>query len=779
MAKKKAKKELPLWERAKKCLEDYQEREADNIKRAEDAIRFRAGEQWPEPLKRSREDQYQDGGPRPCPVMDKTDQYVRQIVNEERQNRAAIRIRPVDDKADKEVAEILTGIVRHIEDASNALSAYTTAGEQAIDGGFGFFRLVTEYEDDDSFDQDIRIKRIANRFSVALGPHNEPDGSDTQEAVIWMDMPRDHFEEEYPDSKMVDFKADDGKDGWASEQTVRIAEYMYIERMPSKIFLMEDGSVLNEEEFKSLEEMAAQQGMPVPKPVKERDTITKQVKWCKVSGAEVLDEKDMVGRYIPVIKVIGSELCMPDGKIRLSGAVEPMMDPQRVHNYAIAGVIESVALAPRAPWVAAKEAIAGLEGDYKNANKQNIAVLTYNHLDDQGNQIAMPQRTPPAGMAPGWQALLQVTDQSIQGSVGMYGPSVGAKSQEKSGIALQEQKTQGMVGNFHFPDNLARSIKHCGRILVDWIPSIYDTARVARIIGEDDSEESAELNPDQEQPVMPKLNEYGEEIGLIYNIGIGKYDVAVSTGPSYTAKRQEAAQSLLDLTSQWPELKAIAGDKLLKSLDIPGADEMADRMQMMLPPQVQEMEANKDKKPLDPKTQAAMAQVQQMGQMLQQREQILQQAEQQLQQKAQEIGANESSVQSDAAKLEADRRVFEADMKRYQAEMALAELQKEHEEMQNNGEEGQTKQYEADMKYRGELAKAAAEVLKAQIAASPTEADDGMESELQPDHMAMMMQMLDRMVSAINAPRETQLIVDEMGTPVGSRSVVQGAEVMQ
>ena len=187
-----------IIQKAKDCLDKYQDRESDNIQRAEEAIRFRAGQQWPQAIKQDRENPNQDGGSRPCPVLDKTNQYVRQIINEERQNRAAIKIRPVDDVADPKVAEVFTGIIRHIEDASQALEAYTTGGEHAIDGGFGYWRLLTEYSDPMSFEQDIRIKRIPNRFSVALGPHTEPDGADATEALVWEDISEKQFKVEYP-----------------------------------------------------------------------------------------------------------------------------------------------------------------------------------------------------------------------------------------------------------------------------------------------------------------------------------------------------------------------------------------------------------------------------------------------------------------------------------------------------------------------------------------------------------------------------------------------------
>ena len=650
---------------AKKCLEDYRSRNSDNIARAEEAIRFRALEQWPDAIKRDRDND--PNGARPTPVLDKTNQYIRQIVNEERQNRAAIKISPVDDQGDPEVAKIYTGIIRHIEYSSNALSCYTTAGEHAIDGGFGYFRILTEYCDPMSFDQDIRIKRIPNRFSVALGPHVEIDGSDAREALIWEDIPTEDFKRQYPKAQAVDFEGE----GWSDDETTRVAEYFCI-KSESKTIHMVRGKTLTEEQLKE-----AQAVFPDLVPDKTRTTMVDKVRWYKLTGAEILEDRDLIGTHIPVVKVTGNELVMPDGKIRLSGAVDAMMDPQRLHNYAHAGFIEHVALAPRAPWVAPLEAIAGHEQDYADANRKNISVLVYNHVDEQGQPLNAPQRTPPPGISPGWQQMLQNTEHGVESSIGMYGPSVGAKSQEKSGVALEEQKQQGMVGNFHYPDNLARSIQYCGRILLEMIPKVYDTARVTRILGEDEEATMAYLNPDQEQAVMPRLNAMNEEIGESYNLNVGKYDVTVSTGPSYTSKRQEAVTNQLSLIQAKPELMGLIGDIVFRNMDAPGSDKIADRLKAMLPPQIQQQEASKDKKPIDPQTQAMMAQVEQATAQIQERGQMLQQAEMALQQKAQEIGADSQEVEAERMKLEADKKVFMAEARTKMLELKVAEMELE------------------------------------------------------------------------------------------------------
>ncbi len=744
-------KEMTLPERAKECLSKYQDRESDNIRRAEEAIDFRALNQWPTAIKQDRENPNQDGGARPCPVLDKTNQYIRQIINEERQSKAAIKIRPVDDEADPKVAEVFNGIIRHIEDASEAIEAYTTGGEHAVDGGFGFWRIITEYSDPLSFEQDILIKKIPNRFSVALGHHVEQDFSDGEEALIWEDMAEAEFKKKYPDAKEDGFE---GVDSWRTKDTIRVAEYMYIDSEKITIYLLEDGQVVTDKPKKFVD---------------SRESLTKTVKWAKVTDSEVLEETDMIGSYIPIIKVVGNELTMPDGLIRLSGALEAMMDPQRLHNFAHAGFIENVALAPRSPWLAEESQVEGYEGEYSAANRQNITMLRYKATTDENdNPIPPPQRLPPPGVSPGWDRMLQNTEHGVEASIGMYGPSVGAQSAEKSGIALQEQKAQGMVGNYHFPDNLARSIQQTGRILLEWIPKIYDTERVARMLGEDGEQELIYLNPDQEQAVMEKTDDFGESLGTIYNLNVGKYDVTVSTGPSYTAKRQEAVANQISLIQSNPELMAIIGDILLKNMDWPEADKISDRLKTLLPPEIQQLEASQDKTPLDPKVRAALAEIEQGSQILEERGAQLQQAEQAINEEAQKVNSDKTEISAMQKELAAGQKVFKSEVQTQYAKLELfgvklidqieevtdpiaQSLSEQTVEKTEETEEGPQTVMIQDPAMQ-ELIKGLAE-MSAGTQLQVAQAIDN---------------SMSRLADVLSQPRETTLIRDDQGNPTGS-----------
>lgn len=588
---------------ARKRFKYCQDAETKNREKALEAIKFRNLEQWPTELKNSRESDPE--GARPCLVVDKINQYINQVKNDQRQNRPAVKVRPVDDSGDKEVADIFQGIIRHVEDTSKADLAYDNAFENAVDGGFGYFRILTEYCDDDTFDQDIRIKRIRNRFSVYLDPdHQEPDGSDAKFGFITEEITRDEFKDQFPGKEPLDWDTDGKKseyNGWCSQEKVRIAEYFYYENVKKKLILLDNGKTVFEDDLQTVLDEAALTGRPQPNVVKERETTVRKVHWCKIDGKEKLEEKPWAGKWIPIIEVVGNELDI-EGERHLSGLVRGAMDPMRIHNYAASSFVENVALAPKAPFVAAAGQIENYEGEWKGSNRRNLAVLRYDPLSVDGLAVPPPIRQTMPGISPGWQQVMANTEHDIQASMGMYNASLGEESNEKSGRAIMARQREGDVATFHYIDNLSRSIRHCGRILVDLIPKIYDTQRVARILGEDGTPTAVQLDPEQQEPV--------KQVGAkkIYNLTVGKYDVSVSVGPSYTTKRQEAAESMVELVRAQPELLNLVGDLMIRNMDWPGAEQIADRLKTLLPPEIR---AAEDKDNQDPKTAAIHAQYEQ------------------------------------------------------------------------------------------------------------------------------------------------------------------------
>jgi hypothetical protein len=493
-----------------------------------DDVRFRSGEQWPDKV---REDRSQDG--RPCLVINRLPTLIHQVTNDQRQNRPAIKVHPIDSAATTETAKIIQGIIRHIEYNSNADVAYDTALELAVTGGFGYFRVLTGFVSAESFDQEIYIKRIRDPLSVYLDPFaQEPDGSDASWGFIVDELSKSEFKSKYPNAKAAmsdfDWKSDDACDPlWFTGEGLKVAEYFYREFQPDTLHLLSTGIPVRSGDLEDHLAKAAESGLQVS-VVDSRETQIPVVKWCKIAGNEILESTEWPGSYIPIIPVYGAEI-MVNGRRILEGLVRNAKDPQRMLNYWKSAETEAIALAPRAPFIGAEGQFEGHEAEWATANRRNHAYLEYKPTTIAGQMAPPPQRN---SVEPAVQAITMASQGAkadLQDTTGIYPAGVGAQSNEISGVAIQKRATQVQTANFHFVDNLTRSLKHAGRILVDLIPEIYDTARAARIIGDDGEQKVVTVN-------AKTKDENGKEV--LYSLDSGRYDVTVDVGPSFASKRQ-------------------------------------------------------------------------------------------------------------------------------------------------------------------------------------------------------------------------------------------------
>ena len=591
-----------------------------------DDLRFLAGSsdnnwQWPADVLSTRGSvQGQTINARPCLTINKLPQHVRQVTNEQRQNRPSGKVIPADDKGDVEVAEIFDGIVRHIEYISDADVAYDTACDCQVAYGEGYIRILTEYCKEDSFEQDLRIGRIRNAFSVYFDPTiQDPCGADAEWCFITEDVTKQEYERLFPDAQpissiMSQGVGDQSLSQWLSQDTVRIAEYFYYTHKQETLNLYHGNvsAFAGSPEDKQMVQM----GM---KPIKSREVDRKKVMWAKTNGFEILEEREWAGKWIPVIRVIGNEFEV-DGQIYISGLVRNAKDAQRMYNYWCSQEAEMLALAPKAPFIGYGGQFEGYENQWKTANTTNWPYLEVNPdvTDGAGSPLPLPQRSlPPMAQTGLIQAKMGASD-DIKSTTGQYDSSLGATSNERSGKAILVREKQGDTGTFHYVDNLSRAIRYVTRQLVDMIPKIYDTERIARIVGLDGEVKQVKINPEQQEPVKKIVDQNGIVIEKIYNPSVGTYDVCVTTGPSYMTKRQESLDAMSQLLQGNPQLWAVAGDLFIKNMDWPGAQEMAKRFAKSIDPKFL---ADDDK---SPELQAAEQQLQAMGQELDQMHQMLQ-----------------------------------------------------------------------------------------------------------------------------------------------------------
>jgi Phage P22-like portal protein len=590
-----------------------------------DDLRFAAGNpdnnwQWPADVLSTRGSvQGQTINARPCLTINKLPQHIKQVTNDQRQNRPSGKVIPADEKADVEVARILDDMVRYIEVASDADVAYDTACENQVTFGEGYIRLLTVYCDDDSFDQDIRIGRIRNAFSVYLDPTaQDPCGSDAGWGFITDELLTEEFERLYPKAKPISSiqqqgVGDQSMTQWISDETVRIVEYFYIEHQAKTLEMYPGNHVFLSDSPESAQAKAAGH-----KPIKTRPVDVKTVKWVKSNGYEILEETEWAGRWIPIVRVLGNEFEV-DGEIQVSGIVRNAKDAQRMYNYWVSQEAEMLALAPKAPFIGYGGQFEGYEQQWKTANTTNWPYLEVNPdvTDGEGHMLPLPQRSPPPMAQTGLiQAKMGASD-DIKATTGQYDSSLGATSNERSGKAILAREHQTDTGTYHYVDNLARAVRYLTRQIVDIIPKIYDTQRIARIVGIDGETDVAHIDPSQPVPVREEVNEQGIALRKIYNPGVGKYDVVVTTGPSYMTKRQEAMDAMSQILQGNPQLWSIAGDLFVKNMDWPGAEELAERLQKTIDPKLL---ADQDQ---SPELQAAQQQIQQMGQEMEQMHQML------------------------------------------------------------------------------------------------------------------------------------------------------------
>jgi hypothetical protein len=571
--------------------------DADSTNRAEalNDIKFAAGDQWPVEIQNSRNLES-----RPCLTINKIDAYIRQVTNQQRMQRPRIKVHPVNNLADYKIAQVIEGITRHIEVNSNADTAYDTAFDYAVRMGWGYWRINTKYVSETSFDQEIFIDAIDNPFTVYFDPNSVlPDGSDAERCLITTVMDKKIFREYYPDAddgaNFLQRSTGDDTGAWITKEDIRVAEFFYIERERAKLYLLSDGTsgFADSDNFFARVEAS---GLTV---IDERDSFRKAVKWMKCTALEILEEKTWAGKYIPVVPCYGAQVIIDD-KRKKYGLVRFAKDPQRMYNFWRTSMTESVALAPKAKWLLAEGQDEGHENEWAMANIKSTPVLRYKQKDIEGQPAPAPTRLQPEPPPTGIMEAAGAISADLQMVLGVLDPNQ-LPSGNISGKALQGQQNQVDLSNFHFYDNMTRSIRQTGKIILDLIPKIYDTERVMRIIGSDG------------QPDMTTINQ-ANAIGEVLNdVTVGEYDVVMDTGPGFQTKRQQAVESMMPLLTGNAELFNIAGDLVFRNMDFPGADVIADRLAAMNP-----LAQIDEKSDIPPEIQMQLAQSKQMIEQLQQ-----------------------------------------------------------------------------------------------------------------------------------------------------------------
>jgi hypothetical protein len=570
--------------------------DSDNRKAALDDLAFKVGEHWDPKVKQQREMEQ-----RPCLTINKIPTFLHQVTNSQRRNVPSIKVHPTSEKKAK-LAEIVQGGIRHVEYKSKADVAYDTAVNSAASIGFGYFRLVTQYVSPESFDQELAFRRIRNAFTVYMDPASvELDGSDQTWCILSALAPRADFNANYPDADPCSATTVRGAGdyaNWITDNEVRIAEYYRIRYEKADVVLLSNGESGFKDQLLELPE-----GVTV---VKTRKSTRKIVEWFKLTACEVLDRAVIPCDHIPVFPVYGDETDV-NGKVIRSGLIRNAKDPSRMYDYWMTAATEEISLRPKAPFIGAEGQFEGHEHLWAQANVRSFPYLEYKPKNLGGQLAPPPQRQQMSDVPVGVLQMAMHASDDIKATTGIFDASLGNKSNETSGIAIKRRDQQGETSNYHYADNLNITLRHAGRCMLYMWPKVYDGTRTLQIMAQDGTVSSVDINkpndqmqpPQQapQQPGMPPQEPEGmAEVEEILNNmeDVAEFAVTISSGPSYDTLRQEAVDGMIATAQSWPKLMDIAGDKVIRSMDWPMADEIADRVEKTIPPALKVGEKDQD-----------------------------------------------------------------------------------------------------------------------------------------------------------------------------------------
>ena len=617
--------------------------ESSNRSDALDDLEFLSGEQWSADAKKVR-------AGRPCLTINRLPAFIRGVVNEQRKTRPAIDVIPADGVASKETADVMQGLIRHIERDSRAQIAYDTAFKYAVACGFGHWKVCTDYADDDGFNQKIVIERIPNPFTVYRDPGSKhPDHSDDRFTFITELVDRKDFEKKYgfEPRHIEDVGQGDEYSVWFESDKVRVAEYWRVVTEKIEIHATRSGQKLEGKLTDELEQGLIAAGDAI---VATREVEKRRVEQYLMTCDKIIKKSEWKGRYIPVVTVIGDELNL-EGEQKLESLTRFAKDPARMYNYWASAETELVAMQPKAPWIAPAGSFDGFENQWARANVESVAYLEYNPIQGQA-----PQRQFFAAVPVGVREGRMAAAEDIKAVTGIYDASLGARSNETSGVAIRAREEQGDNATYHFVANQALAIEFTGKIILDLAPHVYDTARVVNIITPDNEQQSVMINQTFIDP------QTGQE--KRFDLSEGKYAVAVRVGPSFESKRQEMVQSIIEMGQANPQLLQIAGDLLIKAMDWPMSEEIAQRIQ-------QQMEQAKNPPP-NPEKEILQQQMQIEGQKAQavlQKTQLEGQLKQAEAQAKMQLGQIEA--QNDAAKSQAELEIKRLEVQIKQIDLAI------------------------------------------------------------------------------------------------------------
>lgn len=547
------------------------------------------GCQWDQATRDVRE---QSAPPRPCLVMNKIPEKIDQAEGEFRQLRPSIKVKAVDNKADPKIAEIIGGIIRNIEYNSNARAAYNTCHSAVLHGGRGAWRINVVEDDANPFEKDIIIDRVINPLSITWDQSAiKIDRSDASFNFISTDMLDEEFKANWPDATFEGWDDDDSYNYWRNDDTIRVAEYWWIEQEEVDVYQVQtpDGR------YETVWELEEGQ-----EPIDTKKTRRPKVRWCLMTANQILEGPfdDWPGRFIPIILEFGKETTV-GGKIKTRGMVRFAKDPQRMYNYWTSTEAEAISTTPKAPYLMTSKMVGKFSDMWNAAATKNYTYLLYE--PDPSAPGGMPVRQMPPQMSSATVQVKATMEHDIMSAMNVYAASLGDQGAETSGIAIQARQRQGSIGAYGYTDNFESALIHSFKVILDLIPHVYDSERIIRMRGESGTESMIPINAQPDSPMMGQEGTFDKEklidnegSDYINDVTIGKYDVVATIGPSYTTQREEALDTMIRVLETMPNLASVSPDLIVGLLDIPMSEELLQRAKKLVPPDMRTLEPGEE-----------------------------------------------------------------------------------------------------------------------------------------------------------------------------------------
>jgi|GEM_PF-4757682 len=502
---------------------------------------------------------------------------------------------------DKEKAEKRQGLIRHIMYNSDAQDAIGLAALHASIMGRGHFRILTDYENDFSRDQEIKFTKIENPLNVYMDTENRYMGC--QKGLLIDRMSKDDFKETYPEADPINWEG--SLDSWTDTDTIAVAEFYKFKTKKRKLIVFEDGSKIYEDEldkdFKDDAKLLK---------VDEREVNTKVLCWYKLTSKQVLDWQELPGKLIPIATVISDEGKTSTGEIIISGVVRKSKSASWMYDLTCSLEAENMLQNSITPWTGDPRQFEGFENLYAEANSVPRAYLPHNTVVDEvtGQMLPRPDRVAPIPVSPVlYQAKATYRDDMLASS-GMNEAGMGQISNEKSGRAIIARSQESKVTNSHITRSIGSALTYAGRIINQWLPIYYDTKRIISILDIEMKPGNLEINNGQ------------------IDLGDPWDDIIVTMGPGYLSGRMESMESMMQFIQAVPGLAPVISDLIAENSDWPGSQKIAERIRTTMSPDVLAAGGGADQ--LATKLQMAMMQLKQSGVVIEQLQMAMEQMKQ-------------------------------------------------------------------------------------------------------------------------------------------------------